>query len=449
MIEEDLSYLMDEYEEGDYDDEELSLWNYDDWLASGVETSADWHQYFDQDHVRLTSLSPQNSTETLDRLSSQTLPIDSYSSSSTIYSLIDLTENCISPSLSQLINQLYWILAFCILFRLLYLSKFFSSKTLHSLQICSSILILYTYFHFQSIYLLTYVLIGYLAFQLCLEKCRHYLTHIIVYFSIIYVLACEFILIEQEKWHGKYQDYPSLTNKYHSTYYFLAIRGVQMCIMMKMISLAIDHRYFERMSPSNTDQSIIYPTAMEFFSYILSIHNTIFGPWMNYRNYIRYFHQDYPSKKIDFFELAKGVYYFLRVAFCLLVSTCLTDWFLRHYFFSSDQDDSSSQHGWRVAYFQALSYRFSHYCVCFIGELTGHMSGLEFNVEEYRNYSEICQQAQERIDNERKSREQAETVSNDSHPGKRRHRNRKHSNNKTEETDGSIVDEQQNSSQIR
>lgn len=444
MIEEDLSDLMEDYEEGDYDDEELSLWNYDDWLASGVETSADWHRYFDQDYVRLTSLSPQNSTETFDRLSSQTLPIDSSSSSSTIYSLIDLTENCISPSLSQLINQLYWILLFCIAFRLLYLSKFFSSKTLHSLQICSSIFILYTYFHFQSIYLLTYILIGYLAFQLCLEKCRYYLTHIIVYFSIIYVLACEFILIEQDKWHGKYHDD---SNRSHCSY-VSAIRGVQMCIMMKMISLAIDHRYFERISPLTTEQSIISPTAIEFFSYILSIHNTIFGPWMNYRNYIRYFHEDYPSKKIDFFELAKGVYYFLRVAFCLLISTCLTDWFLRQYFFSSDQDDSSSQHGWRIAYFQALSYRFSHYCVCFIGELTGHISGLDFNVEEYRNYTDICQQAQERIDNERKSREQAETVSNDSHSGKRRHRHRKHSN-KPEEIDGLVIDEQQHSSQIK
>ena len=182
------------------------MWNADDWLASGIETSADWHQYFDQDYVRLTSLSPPNSTDTLDRFSSPTLRSDSSSSSSSssIYSLIDLTENCISPSLSQLVNQLYWILLFCILFRLLYLSKFLSANKLHYLQISSSLVILYTYFHFQSIFLLTYVLIGYLAFQLCLEKCRHYLTYIIVYFSIIYVLACEFLLIEQEKWHGKY-----------------------------------------------------------------------------------------------------------------------------------------------------------------------------------------------------------------------------------------------------
>jgi hypothetical protein len=203
MIDEDLSYFIDENEE-DYDDDP-SLWSYNDWLASGIETSADFNQFFDNDLVRLTSLSPPNSTQSLDSISSSnSLPLDSSSSSSLIYSFIDLTENCISPSLSQLVNQLYWIILFCCLFRLLCLSKIFSSNKLHYIQICSSIFILYNYFHFQSIYLLTYVFMAYLAFELCLDKCRNYLTYIIVCFSIIYVLACEFILIEQEKWHSKY-----------------------------------------------------------------------------------------------------------------------------------------------------------------------------------------------------------------------------------------------------
>jgi hypothetical protein len=223
---------------------------------------------------------------------------------------------------------------------------------------------------------------------------------------------------------------------------------------MKMISLAIDYTYFEKSSTLNTNESIIYPTTIEFFSYILSIHNTIFGPWINYRNYIRYFNEINPIKKIDFFELAKGVYYFLRVAICLLVSTCLTDWFLRNNFFYNDQQDNN-QSGWRIAYIQALSYRFSHYCVCFIGELCGHVSGIEFDVDEYRNYSYISQQAKERIDAERKSREQAEleatAATMDFHTGKRRHRNKKNSN-KQEEQDGmlsTIGDEHNDSSQIR
>ncbi len=205
MIDEDLSYFLDENEE-DYDEDDGSLWNYNDWLASGIETSADFNQFFDNDLVRLTSLSPPNSTQSLDSSSSShSLPSES-SSSPLIYSLIDLTENCISPSLSQLVNQLYWIILFCCFFRLLCLSKLFSSKTLHCIQICSSIFILYNYFHFQSIYLLTYVLMGYLALHVCLEKCRNYLTYIIVCFSIIYVLACEFLLIDQEKWHSKWRE---------------------------------------------------------------------------------------------------------------------------------------------------------------------------------------------------------------------------------------------------
>jgi hypothetical protein len=231
--------------------------------------------------------------------------------------------------------------------------------------------------------------------------------------------------------------------------YFVAIRGVQMCIMMKMISLAVDYTFFEKTSTLNTNESIICPTNIEFFSYILSIHNTIFGPWINYRNYIRYFHENHLTRKIDFFELAKWTYYFLRVAICLLVSTCLTDWVRTTFLYNDDQDNNP--YGWRIAYIQALSYRFSHYCVCFIGELCGQISGLEFDVDEYRNYSHICQQAKERIDAERKSREQAELdAATDFHTGKRRHRNRKNSN-KQDEQDviiSTASDEPNDSSQI-
>ena len=161
---------------------------------------------------------------------------------------------------------------------------------------------------------------------------------------------------------------------------------------MKMISLAIDYPYFEKSSTTNTNESVLYPTSIEFFSYILSIHNTIFGPWVNYRNYIRRFHEKTSMRKIDFFELAKWTYYFLRLAVCLLVSTCLTDWFLRN-IFSYDEQQANQRNSWRIAYVQALSYRFSHYSVCFIGELCGQISGLEFDASEYRNYTYICQQA--------------------------------------------------------
>ncbi|CAF5197745.1 unnamed protein product, partial [Rotaria magnacalcarata] len=60
MIDGDLSYFMDENEEDN--DEDSSAWSYDDWLASGIETSADFNQFFDNEFIRLTSLSRPNST---------------------------------------------------------------------------------------------------------------------------------------------------------------------------------------------------------------------------------------------------------------------------------------------------------------------------------------------------------------------------------------------------
>jgi hypothetical protein len=206
MIGNDFVYLMDDDDDDNDDyDEDLPMWNYNDWLASSIETSADFEQLFDNDLVRLTSLSPPNATKSFDSIlsSSSSSPTDS-SSSTFVYSLIDLTENCISPALSQLIAQLLWILLVCCLFRLISLWKLCSSRQLHYLQISSSLAILHYYFHFQTIYLLTYIIMGYLAFQVCLDKCRPYLTYIMVCFSVIYVLACEFLLIEREKWHSTY-----------------------------------------------------------------------------------------------------------------------------------------------------------------------------------------------------------------------------------------------------
>ncbi|CAF4562667.1 unnamed protein product, partial [Rotaria magnacalcarata] len=69
---------------------------------------------------------------------------------------------------------------------------------------------------------------------------------------------------------------------------------------------------------------------------------------------------------------------------------------------------------------------------------------LEFDADEYCNYTYICQQANERIEIERKSREQAElealAAATASHTGKRRHRNKKNNNNNNkQEENGSIV----------
>ena len=195
MVESD-SYYFNEDSAEDYE-EDLSHWTATDWLASGIETSPDFDQLYDNDLFTLTSLSSSNSTDS----------IESKFSSSLVYSLIDLTDNCISPSLSQLMNQLVSILIFCCIFRLLCLSKLFSSWQLHLLQIISSLVILGHFFHFQVIYLLTYAVMGFFAFQVCLSKCQSYLTSIISCFSIIYVVACEFILVEQDKWHGKIFDH--------------------------------------------------------------------------------------------------------------------------------------------------------------------------------------------------------------------------------------------------
>ncbi|CAF1160275.1 unnamed protein product [Didymodactylos carnosus] len=207
-----------------------------------------------------------------------------------------------------------------------------------------------------------------------------------------------------------YQDWIFDEKTYFDDYlpYSDGIRGVQMCLMMKMISFSIDYKYFEQTFPSpneniqqlteEQDTFVKCLSTTEFLSYMLSINNTVFGPWLNYRNYIRYFQTTknlVVIRKIDFFELIKWFYCLFKICLCLIISNCFTDWFQQITFFFDSHTEASDS--WTNAYFQALTYRFSHYCICFIGELFGLISGIEFDVEEYKNYQEIYQQYKEKI----------------------------------------------------
>ncbi|GIY57930.1 protein-serine O-palmitoleoyltransferase porcupine [Caerostris extrusa] len=149
-------------------------------------------------------------------------------------------------------------------------------------------------------------------------------------FCFIFLIICELFFADKTMWHR--------------------IRGCQMILAMKIISLGFDSRY------TCSDMPAILPC----FGYLFHIGTVIFGPWISYSSYIG----SKDDHKIDlpwFYNILRCVS--LSFGF-LTVSTCWTSWV-----FSTDLI-------WIDAYRDALSFRSSHYFVSYISEVTATLSGV-------------------------------------------------------------------------
>ncbi|XP_026485101.2 protein-serine O-palmitoleoyltransferase porcupine [Vanessa tameamea] len=160
----------------------------------------------------------------------------------------------------------------------------------------------------------TYVLIIYLS--IFTKKCRGFFVSFCV---ILFLLLCEIYLINPKTWQQ--------------------IRGVQMIVAMKVISVAIelDRNLFKQML-----------NPLEFGGYILCPANCILGPWISFHTYDQYLHVKFLTKRwvqIIIFNL------FISM-FCLVLSNCIVPWYI---------DDNVSK--WLTAYRDAQAFRMSHYFV--------------------------------------------------------------------------------------
>uniref|UniRef100_T1JL91 Protein-serine O-palmitoleoyltransferase porcupine n=1 Tax=Strigamia maritima TaxID=126957 RepID=T1JL91_STRMM len=126
------------------------------------------------------------------------------------------------------------------------------------------------------------------------------------------------------------------------------IRGIQMIIVMKVISLGFD-----------LDCGITprLPSMIEFFGYCLCPGSLIFGPWHSYKQYLSFFTklQLFGTGTLLLRIIISGI---VGIAF-LLLSTCFMQWLVH-----------DLENKWFVAYRDALSFRSSHYFISFISELT-------------------------------------------------------------------------------
>ncbi|VEN59918.1 unnamed protein product [Callosobruchus maculatus] len=147
----------------------------------------------------------------------------------------------------------------------------------------------------------------------------------------------------------------------------MEIRGIVMIFSMKMISLVDDiERGF-----------LLIPSFTEFFGYVFSGSNILFGPWMSFQDYILIYLQ--PTKKNTAWVLSivKNVVISL---FFLIVSNCMATYFI--------PDGSNVL---LLSYREALSFRTSHYFISFISEASVLAAGFKhatiWNKENEWSYS--------------------------------------------------------------
>ncbi|GIY77985.1 protein-serine O-palmitoleoyltransferase porcupine [Caerostris darwini] len=250
------------------------------------------------------------------------------------YTLQDLWSDCLVPTL----YDGFWSCAkliCCSLFLKFTISlKFLPDFAFHVTSSCLGLYCLYSFFEDEIIYIIIFAVIGYSILLLANNLLKQYQGIICALFCFIFLIICELFFADKKMWHR--------------------IRGCQMILAMKIISLGFDSRYTCR------DMPAILPC----FGYLFHIGTVIFGPWISYSSYIG----SKEDHKIDlpwFYNILRCVS--LSFGF-LTVSTCWTSWVF------------STGLIWIDAYRDALSFRSSHYFVSYISEVTATLSGVRSSV---------------------------------------------------------------------
>lgn len=155
--------------------------------------------------------------------------------------------------------------------------------------------------------------------------------------SVMFLIICELFIVTPENWHQ--------------------VRGSQMVLVMKLISLGFD------MDKGTTPR----PNIVEYLGYSVSVSSVIFGPFLTYSDYCQLF----DGKKLSFAWFLGVVRSCFLSYCCLIVSACVAPWMF--------PEDSFK---WFMAYQSAMSFRFSHYFVSFLSECTSVLSGIGTEVNQ-------------------------------------------------------------------
>ncbi|XP_034393192.1 protein-serine O-palmitoleoyltransferase porcupine-like isoform X3 [Cyclopterus lumpus] len=256
--------------------------------------------------------------------------------SSRLLVLQQLAESCGASTVQQGFQQVWRLLLLCLLCRLCFRLGGVSTVK-HVVSALTGVYGLFLFFELHMMWVLLLSALCYLVLLLSKHSSSRglFLSMVI----LIYLLVGELHLIDMVTWHK--------------------IRGSQMVVAMKAISLAFD---LDRRTVGSL------PSPAEFLGYVLFVGTVVFGPWISFSTY----KNSIEGKKMSWLWLRSSSLSLLKSQLCLLVSTCIAPYLFP--LFIPIYGNAVTQK-WLHAYENAVSFHFSNYFVGHISEGTSMLAG--------------------------------------------------------------------------
>ncbi|XP_068186572.1 protein-serine O-palmitoleoyltransferase porcupine-like [Antennarius striatus] len=251
----------------------------------------------------------------------------------------ELAETCGLVTVQQSLQQLWTLLLLCLVCRLCFRLGGVSTVK-HVASLLAGIYSLFLFFDSSMLWVLLLSLLCYLV--LLLNRHSSFRGLFLSVIILAYLLIGELHLIDTVTWHK--------------------IRGSQMVVAMKAISLAFD-----------LDRGTVpaLPTPAAFLGYVLFVGSVVFGPWISFNSY----QSAVEGRELSWAWLRSSALCVLKSQACLLVSTCVAPFLF--YLFIPIQGNAVTQR-WLHAYETAVSFHFSNYFVGHLSEGTSMLAGAGF-----------------------------------------------------------------------
>ncbi|KAG1689898.1 Protein-serine O-palmitoleoyltransferase porcupine [Nymphon striatum] len=245
--------------------------------------------------------------------------------------LTDLFSNCITYVLSDGGKIVSKILVLCFILRVSTLLSNVPRWFIHITSCGLGIVALYQHFEYLGAYVIFLALSCYLIFFMTHQMKYHWIF--LSCYCVLFLFICEFFVLDAVNWHK--------------------LRGIQMVLVMRVISVSLDHS--NSLIPS-------VPSLPEYLGYTLCVGTLMFGPWISFNDYVCSLTQTQ-------FNFRWLLSVFLSILACfgfLILSSCGT-----HYLLGDIESWK-----WFAVYRDALSFRSSHYFISYLSQATALTVGL-------------------------------------------------------------------------
>ncbi|KAM9343602.1 protein-serine O-palmitoleoyltransferase porcupine-like isoform 1-T2 [Pholidichthys leucotaenia] len=254
----------------------------------------------------------------------------------------ELAESCGVATLQQGLQQLWSLLLLCLVCRVGFRLGV-ASTVKHGVSMLAGVCALFLFFEEHMLWVLLLCALCYLILLL-----SHHSSSRGPFMSTVIL-----VFLVTGEWH------------FFNTVTWYKIRGSQMVVAMKAISLAFD-----------LDRGAVgsLPSPAEFLGYVLFVGTVVFGPWITFSSY----KTAVEGTRLSWSWLQSCSLSLLKSQMCLLISSCvapyLFPWFI-------PIRGNSVTEKWLRAYETAVSFHFSNYFVGHLSEGTSMLAGAGFTRE--------------------------------------------------------------------